>query len=146
METAWCLPFSYNCGHFSLDPLSQHNLFSHSERSTKVTIWGSGDGQCAVADTHSFVGRPEVASRTYNLAPRAAVQSGYLCQMLCLRRGQEVLGDLGGISASAPFPQPRPVRCCPVGTPVLLQPVVPRRTVCSQLPGHGQVCFGVTQK
>lgn len=31
-------------------------------------------------------------------------------------------------------------------TSVLLQPVMPRKTVCSQLPGHGQVCFGVTQK
>lgn len=57
--------------HFSFEPLNKHNLFSHSEPSTKVNVLGNEDGQCAVADTHSFLGRPGAVSRTYNFAPRA---------------------------------------------------------------------------
>lgn len=75
--------------HSSFDPLNKHNMVLPSEPSTKV----NEDGQCAVADTHSFLGRPGAASRTYNLAPRAPVQEqleiGAYARCFCLRRGWE---------------------------------------------------------
>lgn len=59
--------------HFSFSPLNKHNLFSHSELSTKVNIWGKcrwTNGQCAVADTHTPFSEGQGLHQEHIILPR----------------------------------------------------------------------------
>lgn len=107
-----------------------------------MNVLGTEDGQCAVADTHFFLGKPGASSRTYNLAPRAPVQQqleiGACARCFCLRRGWETarVRDLERCIClcSSPFSQPDllggilrgvGVTCKALpSAPVLLEPVM----------------------